>query len=592
MRNYMINKAALCGAFCLMLSLFSTFAHGAEASISASLDRDELALGEEAYLTVSISFSSSGRAQEPHIMENSHLTITPMGTSTSISIVNGRQSKTYEYRYLISADAAGDYAIEGISAVVDHEVLRAAPVRFKVLASNQQNRLPAMNSGLSLEATIDREEVYVGEQIIYKVRFLRKNQVAEASYEPPTLGDFISESLGDQRNYETTVNGQRVAVTEIKTALFPTKPGTYTIEPAKVKAAVLVRNQGRRGGLFDDFFMGSQTKPVTVSSKPLEVTVKPLPTEGRPEGFANLVGRFQMKYNISKKLIKAKESTTLTVAIEGYGNVANLATPTLTADLPYKVYEDKPTFEKKGQNEGLYGRYVAKWALVPSAAGEYQIPKVRVPYFDTESQSYRVLQTPEVTFTALKAEEEEDLHLLATSAAPAAAPQKQQVALLGEDVMPICLDAAKINKGQIKAQDGFWFWPLLLLPPAAWAVFSWRRRRAARSPEELARRRASRAIKELERALPAATSSWENLAAVLRTYYAAKLHMGGRSITPTEIKTVLEEKQVNAILAKRAAGLLETAERAIYQGEYSQNKEEFAAELLAAMKEVDNALSC
>jgi hypothetical protein len=215
-----------------------------------------------------------------------------------------------------------------------------------------------------------------------------------------------------------------------------------------------------------------------------------------------------------------------------------------------------------------------------------------VPYFDTETQSYRVLKTPPVTFTALKADEEEDLHLTATAAPGAAtAPQKQQVALLGEDVMPICQEAAKISQGQVVPSDAFWFWPLLILPPAAWGVGAWRRRRAQRSPEELARRRAAKAYKELERTLPAATASWEDLAAALRGYYAAKLVMGGRSITPGEIKAILEEKKVAAPLAERAAGLLSQAEKALYQGEIGKNKEEFAKEILAAMKEVDNALT-
>ncbi len=588
MHNYMVNKAAL---FLALLLFCGQAARAQEGSVSATLDHDELEVGEEAYLTVSINYAGSGRAQEPHIAENSHLTITPMGTSTSISIINGRQSKTYEYRYAIAADAAGNYTLDGITAVVDREVLRAAPLRFKVVGQREENRESAMNNGLSLEASIDRAEVYVGEQIIYRVRFLRKTQIAEASYDPPPLGDFISEQLGDQRNYETVVGGQRVAVTEIKTALFPTKPGTYTIEPARIKASVLVRGQGRRGGFFDDFFMNAQTKAVNIASKPLEVVVKPLPTEGRPAGFANLVGTFEMKYNISKKRIKAKESTTLTVAIEGFGNVANLAAPTLAADLPYKIYEDKPFFEKKAQDGGLYGRYIAKWALVPGAAGEYQIPEVKVPYFDTETHSYRVLHTPPVTFTALKADEEEDLHLTATAAPGAAAPQRQQVALLGEDVMPICQDAAKIGQGQVGKKDAFWFWPLLILPPAAWGVFSWRRRRADRSPAELARRRAGKAYKELERTLPAATASWEELAAALRSYYAAKLMMGGRSITPGEIKALLEEKKVAASLAERAAGLLSQAEKAVYMGDIGKERAEFAQELLLAMKEVDNALS-
>lgn len=562
----------------------------AAASISARLDRDEMQVGEQAFLTISITYDS-GRVQTPNIMENPHLSYSYMGTSTSVSIVNMRRTDSIEYRYLVEADAPGDYTIEGISSVVDKQVVRADPLRIKVLGQGQAGKSQqAVHGGISLEATISNNEVYVGQQVIYKLKFIRKNPLADANYEQPELGDFLTEKIGDQKDYESVIGGVRYAITEIKMALFPTKPGHFTIDPAVISGSMIVRGQNR-GGLFDDFFMNQTAKPFSVKSNPVEIDVKPLPSAGRPAGFSGLVGQYQLGYDLSKKTVRVNESTTLTLVVEGYGNVPNLAIPAPGNNNDFKIYEDKPHLDKESRSDGIFGRYIAKWALVPSAPGTYPIPELRLSYFDPETEEYKTLETGHQTIEVLPGNNTEDIKVTGlggTTVTPTTT--KQQVAVLGEDVMAAS-NGDYIDNTPLNRRDNLWFWPIFLLPPATWLVMTIRRRRQNRSPEQLAKIRANKAYAQLVNDINDAQNqaSYEKMATAVRSYYAAKLQQSGCAITPQEVAVILKASGAGAALCDTAAQQLAQLEKALYLEQDAAAIGQLAADILATMKEVDHA---
>ena len=77
---------------------------------------------------------------------------------------------------------------------------------------------------------------------------------------------------------------------------------------------VVVQSQRRRRGFFNDPFFGfSETVPKVFSTDPITVMVQPLPAQGRPAGFNNLVGRFSLDSDVSTKKLKVGESLTLTL---------------------------------------------------------------------------------------------------------------------------------------------------------------------------------------------------------------------------------------------------------------------------------------
>lgn len=78
--------------------------------------------------------------------------------------------------------------------------------------------------------------------------------------------------------------------------------------------------------IFDDFF-GSYTtvtKPLTASGITIHVSELPV---GKPSGFSGGVGQFNISSRISNTELQANEAVTLTLTIQGVGNMKLLKTP-------------------------------------------------------------------------------------------------------------------------------------------------------------------------------------------------------------------------------------------------------------------------
>ncbi|MCP2848858.1 hypothetical protein, partial [Salmonella enterica] len=78
--------------------------------------------------------------------------------------------------------------------------------------------------------------------------------------------------------------------------------------------------------IFEQFFGagGYEDVAVKVKSKPVNVEVRELPEDGKPEGFSGAVGNFSYKAELSKDQVKANDAVTIKLTVTGKGNIALL----------------------------------------------------------------------------------------------------------------------------------------------------------------------------------------------------------------------------------------------------------------------------
>src|SRR6201999_166142 len=103
-------------------------------------------------------------------------------------------------------------------------------------------------------------------------------------------------------------------------ALFPLKPGKLSVTPLRAEVTTMQS-------------MFFPTASAVTSSKPIEIEVRPLPSEGRPAGFASTnVGQFEMKAAVDRTHIAAGDAVTLKITLSGVGNVHGIKPPKLGPD--------------------------------------------------------------------------------------------------------------------------------------------------------------------------------------------------------------------------------------------------------------------
>ena len=94
--------------------------------MEAQLDRESVAAGEGALLTLEIGGEVAERPEVPAVED---LIVRPQGQSRQIQIINGRTTTTVSYTYVVGSQVPGDYMIPAIEIVIDGNKLSSQPLK-------------------------------------------------------------------------------------------------------------------------------------------------------------------------------------------------------------------------------------------------------------------------------------------------------------------------------------------------------------------------------------------------------------------------------------------------------------------------------
>src|SRR5581483_9874537 len=112
------------------LALFFAFCaiSTSAASYEATLDRNQIAVGDTA--TLSLTISGGNVTSEPAIPAVNGLTVQGTGTQSEVSINNFQIVHTSIYTFEITASAPGNYTIPPIPTGVDGNTVYSKPLRL------------------------------------------------------------------------------------------------------------------------------------------------------------------------------------------------------------------------------------------------------------------------------------------------------------------------------------------------------------------------------------------------------------------------------------------------------------------------------
>lgn len=566
-------------------------AGGLEAQgIRASVDRTEITIEDPLTLTVTVEGSQEARPELPPLP---HFQVQPRGQSSQVQIVNGRMSASVSYHYRLIPLRTGTVTIGPASVEIDGRTFRSQPFTVRILEASAQ---PRQSRDLFVTATVSDSEPYLGQQTIFTWRFYRRIRVADPRLGGLEFPGFAVESLGEVRELQATVDGQVYLVSEIKKALFPQEEGRLTIPGPVLTCGVPVRRPGRRDGLFDDLFGRVQTEDHVLHTEPVEVRVRPLPAP--PPAFSGLVGRFDVRSEVSKRELQVGESTTFKVTVSGTGNARMIGEPELPELAAFKVYDDKPAGSVETTEAGVRGHKSFSKALVPLTPGELELPALTLTYFDPEAGSYRTATAAPIRLSVSPADGEEELRLT-ESVAPTTG--KVAVKILADDILPLHKGLDAVASQPPRGSRRLLWWGGLALPPLAFlGVFAAQRRRErfARDRGLRRRREGLRRARGLLRQVEAEVRSGNQPGACrlasrcLRGLVGDKLDLEGTALTPEETAAHLQREGLAPATVERTRQLLERLEAAQYGtgGAQAGDCGRLAAELDPLLRQLDREI--
>jgi hypothetical protein len=558
----MRSLAAL--VICLGLALLPAAAPAADApGATARVDRTQLAPGESLELSVTVQ-NGDGAVDVTAITD---FKVLSQGTSTSLRIINGVTSREVIYNYLLMPQRQGRLTIPALAVTVDGQVLHTEPIVVTVAdqaAGGQAADAPEVRA----EAAVSQPEPFVGQQITYTVSLYQSVQIANASFQAPAFDGFNAKEVAQRGSRQELINGREHVVTQIYYVLVPLAAGEQIIEPAALQLGIVRPTKGRRRSAFDDFFNDpmfnrSRVEAKVIQAPAVPVRVKALPPLPAGLQSSGLVGRFDLTAEVEKSQLKVGDSTTLTITLQGRGNLMDAQAPVLALPEGVKSYTDAPQEEIQLDDQGYSGRKVFRTALVPVRAGSLPLPPVQWTYFDTEQGDYRTLKAALADLQVTPAEGQADAPAVRGEAA---GEGKRRVELIGRDILPLKEDLAALDSQRPLSWRYFIFW--IMAPALAYgALFAGLRlRRVDERPGARMRLKARLALKTAAACLDQDEAFLTALYQALTAAIFSRAGRGGEALTWREAEVTLVDAGEDPQLAREAAELLSTVESAKFSG--------------------------
>jgi hypothetical protein len=225
------------------------------------------------------------------------------------------------------------------------------------------------------EVRLEPERAFVGQPVLHRLRIEVRRDVADWRWETSlSFPAFRAERiLGPGGPPE---RGAEHEVVEERRVLFPARAGRLSLPPARLACE-----------------SPSRLESVEVPAAALVAEEPPL--EGRPPDWAGLVGPVEVTVYATPDRIALGESVSVSVSVEGTGNVwtapVALALPPGAAE----VFE-RPSELARDMGRVLTFRAYRSFDVVPRRAGSLTLPELRVAWFDPERRRYAESRAPAV----------------------------------------------------------------------------------------------------------------------------------------------------------------------------------------------------
>ncbi len=415
------------------------------AEITVQIDRNSINLNESVQLTFSTTEEPDAAPDFSPLEDD--FEILNQSQQQSTSIVNWTKTKSIQWILTVIPKRAGTLMIPAINFGSDSSEYSELIVHKVQVQTNN-------NEDLFLQVSVNTEQPYVQEQVLYTLKLYRKVQISQAQLTEPVLENAVIEKLGEDKNYRTQHQGESYVVTERHYAIFPQQSGSMTIAPLELTAGIVIASKPRFNGFFNR--QSTRTKRVSSQAINLDVQSKPTSAGSHPWLPAEQV-LLQEKWSNNALQVTVGEPITRTITLKVAG-ATSAALPQLSSDnMPanLKSYPDQPVLQEKALDDGIIALREEKIALIPSQVGNYTLPAIEVHWWNTQTQQMQVTRLAERTLVAV-----------------AGANTSSQVPI--QPAMPTVIDAVPltIDNKTMPAEpvvNNTWFW-LALLFACAWLI--------------------------------------------------------------------------------------------------------------------------
>jgi BatD DUF11 like domain len=436
-----------------LIFLFYTVVFAKDINFEATVDRNKVGLGQPLQLNLTFDGTQNMPALELPAIEGFQARY--LGPSTRMSIINGQASSSITHIYTLLPTKVGTFKIGPFKFEHNGDTYNSNPISLEVAEkatqpedqSTQEGQLETkdLSDRIFLIMQVKKNKVYLNEVMPVTIKLcvnrlgVRDIQYPQFSHDGFSVGEFEK-----PRQYQDVIGGVNYDIIEFDANIFGLRPGEFRLGPANLQCNLIVKKQNRRqasssfedffdSDVFDNFFGGYQTYPLSLKSADFPITVLALPEENKPSSFSGALGVFDLEATANPLEVKVGDPITLKVVVSGQGNFNTVSLPVISLGNDFKAYEPQGKQEKDTKT--------FEQVLIPLNSNIKEIPVISFSFFNTQTGQFETITRGPFSIKVIKPEKEEESKIVEGKQPVSSAKEEK----LGRDIVYI-----KDNLGELK----------------------------------------------------------------------------------------------------------------------------------------------
>ena len=385
-------KFARVFAICLF-ALLAIPAVARAAKVTATLDRSHVQLGDTVTLNVRI-VGARGNAAMPALSAlNPDFSVLGTSQNRSVTVDNGTTTSSLTFGVALRPNRVGTLQIPALEVAGE----QTAPLQLEVSAPSAATAA-APDRDVFMEARVEPQTGYVGEQFSYVVKLLYATNLSGGSIDVPQVGGVELNQVGKDLNYATQRGGRSYQVLERRYSLIPQQAGTLQIPAASFQGNAIDPSD-------PNSFFGA-TNNVSASAPAVSLEVQATPSNWGNQAWlpARSLSLDLGGWPTAQQQVRVGQPINLTMTVQATG-LSDDALPALS--LPSldgaTVYPDKPVSRNHVDGQWIIGERQQAFAVVPERTGTLTIPATTLNWWNVLTDKMEVAQIPAHSITVLPA---------------------------------------------------------------------------------------------------------------------------------------------------------------------------------------------
>ena len=550
-------------AFCCIAGLWSTNARAQV--IRAQLSQTETVVGEP--VTLAVVVANTDLEGPPQFTPTKNLDIRLSGgPSRRHEEVNGRVVRSdITYTYDVTPRAPGQYILPAFTISLNGKEHASNRLKLTAAVAPPTARL------FMVEVQSSKETAFVGQPVQLTLLLVVKkfseggldmnaqnmwdlwrSGAAASSFGVFAQADINRPTASEERRTDEDGNSANYFVYRIEMTVTPTQRGPFDFGMIEIAYNYPVTFQRDIFGTVTP----SRVKRLRETPTLPQLTILPVPDEGRPPDYNGAVGRYRVTATARPTAVPVGDPITLSLTIRGNGNLESLSAPRLDrVDALTRDFEIPP--------ESLAGSVVGAEKVFTQTirarrADVTQIPAIPFSFFDPDKGEFATAQSTPIPIKVRPAE----------AAMPIAPPSNggnptPRLAELSEGLEANEDDPTRVLADQ-HAAVGPLTWMILGGMPVAYLIVSLIQARSSRFRSDVALQRRSAAMQKARKTLK--DSSPQAARAAVLGYVADCCNVPEAGLTRSDALRLLNERRLPETAIQTADAFLAAAEQVSYGG--------------------------